>query len=140
VIGAERLTSGHIVLQRFDRILHKRVEGGLACEKELVGTAVYLVCFGLVVGAAEKSVVPVNLATRRLVVEEYHLRNAAALVVTVKSSDSANSLAGQKVPAVDCLSNQATEDRWTRTNKIEDVVVRRSSVDCVLRLGVTGRS
>jgi len=140
MIGAERITLGHIVLQRLDRMIRKRVEGGLVCEKELVGTAVHLMYLGLVVGAAEKSVVPVNLATRRLVVVGFHLRNADALVVAVMSSDSAKSLAGQKVPAVDCLLDQATEDRWTRTNNIDDVVVRRSSVDCVLRLGVTGRS
>ena len=77
----------------------------------MVEIHVYLMGFGLVVGAAEKRVVPVNPKTRRLVKVECHLRNAAALVLVVKSSDSAKSLVGQKVPAVDCLSNQATGDR-----------------------------
>jgi hypothetical protein len=83
----------------------------LACEKELVGTDMYLMGFRLVVGAAEKSVIPVNPATRKPVGVECHLQNAVALVVVVKSSDSAKVLVGQKVPVADCLSNQATVDR-----------------------------
>lgn len=39
----------------------------------------------------------------------------------------------------DFLSNQATGDRCTRADNVEVVVVQGSSVDCVLRLGVTGR-
>jgi hypothetical protein len=106
----------------------------------LVETEVYLPGFGLVVRTAEKTVIPVVPTIRRLVVVVCHLRYPVALVVVVKSSDGAESLVEQKVLATDFLSNQATGDQRTLTDNVDDdVVVRRYSVDCVLRLGVTGR-
>jgi hypothetical protein len=106
----------------------------------LVEIEVYLTDFGLVVGTAEKTVVPVVPKIRRLVEVKCHLRYVVALVVVVKSSGGAESLVEQKVLATDFLSNQETGDQCTLTDDVEDdVVVRRYSVDCVLRLGVTGR-
>lgn len=66
----------------------------MACEKRLNETGVYLVGFGLVVGAAEKTVYPVDPNTHLVVEVDCHLRRVVALVVAVKSSVGAKSLVG----------------------------------------------